>query len=202
MIGLRPRSVRSRLTLWHVVTLAGVLSVYLAGVSLLLFWQMGNVLEGLGKEDVETIKGLLYFTPGGRVDLHEDYHRHSTWKQVEERMVEVLAPDGTVLYQNERLGSRTIDAAPLAEEGATGYSERWTRLSDRSRVIAVSRTYDLQGRPILIRVAYGEGLIWSRLRQTMAILLLALPLALAAAALAGYKMAGRALDPIGNMARR
>jgi hypothetical protein len=55
-----PKQVRARLTLWHVGMLAGVLAVYLGGVSLLLFWQAGNILKRIAAEDLETLKGLLF----------------------------------------------------------------------------------------------------------------------------------------------
>jgi len=66
----------------------------------------------------------------------------------------------------------------------------------------VSKKYNLEGRDILIRVAYGHELIWRRLKETLAILLLAVPFALAAAAFAAYKVASKALEPIEKMAVR
>ena len=47
MIRLRPRRVRTRLTLWYVGLLAVVLFSYLAAVSLLSVWQMNRVLKRL-----------------------------------------------------------------------------------------------------------------------------------------------------------
>lgn len=198
----RPRRVRARLTLWYVATLAGVIGVYLAVVSVLLFWQMNRVLTHLAEEDLETVKGLLYFHADGRMDLHEEYHHHAAWRQVEERYLEVLTPDGGILYRNQKLGARTMGGPPLPGEGERAYSERSTRMSDGTAVVLVSGRYDLQGKPVLIRVAYSEDLIWGRLQETLAILLLALPVALAAVALIGYKVAARALDPVEKMARR
>src|SRR5258706_144036 len=69
-------------------------------------------------------------------------------------------------------------------------------------VILGSRQLLLQGYPILIRLAYSQKPIWNRLTHFLLILLLALPLTLAAAGFAGYMMANRALDPIGQMAQR
>ena len=199
---IRLRRVRARLTLWYVMPLAGVIGVYLAAVLLLLFWQMNRVLTHLAEEDLETVKGLLYFRADGQLDLHLEYHHRAGWRQVQERLLEVLAPDGRILYRNERLGSRSIGGPPFPGEGERVYSERSTRMSDGTAVVLVSGKYDLHGRRVLIRVAYSEDLIWGRLQETLAILLLALPLALAAIGLVGYKMAARALDPIEKMARR
>lgn len=199
---LRPKRVRARLTLWYVGMLAVILGVYFVGVSLLLAWQMDGILKRLAAEDLETVKGLLYFQPDGRVGVREDYHHHTDWKQVQERLLEVLAPDGTILYRNERLGDRTIGGAPFSGEGERGYSGRTARMSDGTNVVLISRKYELDDRPILIRVGYSQDLIWNQLRGTLLILILASPLVLAGTAYAGYQMVGRTLEPVTKMARR
>jgi heavy metal sensor kinase len=153
-------------------------------------------------EDLETVKGLLYFRADGSLDLREDYHHHTAWKQAEERFLEVLDPGGRILFLNARLGMRTLGGPPFPGEGAGTYSDRSAELSDGTKVVLVSGTFELQGRPILIRIAYGEYLVWDRLWETLSILLMALPLALAATALASYKMAARALNPIEKMAQQ
>ena len=110
-MSIAPKRLRTRLTLWYVGTLAAVLALYLVGVSLLLVWQMDAVLKKLAAEDLETVKGLLYFQPDGKVGVREDYHHHTDWKQVQERFLEILAPDGAVL-------KRTVaDDAPLIFRG-------------------------------------------------------------------------------------
>lgn len=198
----RPKRVRTRLTLWYIGILAGILAVYFAGVSVLLFWQMGGVLKRLAAEDLETVKGLLYVEDDGQVGVREDYHHHSDWKQVQERLLEILGPDGTILYRNGRLGDRTIGGTPFAGEGEHGYSGRSERMSDGTPIILISRKYGLQGRTILIRVGYSQYLIWNELKETLLVLLLACPLVLAGTAYAGYKMVGRTLDPVTRMADR
>jgi heavy metal sensor kinase len=202
VIALIPKQVRARLTLWHVAMLAGVLAVYLGGVSVLLFWQAENILKRLAAEDLETLKGLLFVADDGQVGLREDYHHHTDWKQVQERLLEILEPGGSILYRNELLGDRSLGGPPFAGEGQDGYSGRTAKMSDGTPVILISRKYDLQGRTILIRVGYGQDLIWNQLKQTLLVLLLASPLVLAGAAWAGYKIVGRTLDPVSKMARR
>jgi heavy metal sensor kinase len=198
----RPRRVRTRLTLWYVGTLAAILGVYLAGVSLLLLWQMDTILKRLAAEDLETVKGLLYVGPDGQVEVREDYHHHSDWKQVQERLLEILAPDGTILYRNERLGNRTAGGPPFAGEGEHGYSGRTATMSDGTPVILVSRKYDLEGKTVLIRAGYQQDLIWNELKRTLVVLIVASPLVFAGTAYAGYKMVGRTLDPVTKMAHR
>jgi heavy metal sensor kinase len=182
--------------------LAGVLCVYFAGVGLLLFWEAGNILKRIAAEDLETVKGLLYVADDGQVGVREDFHHHTDWKQVQERLLEILAPDGSILYRNERLGHRVLGGAPFAREGESGYSGRTARLSDGTAVILISRKYELQGRTVLIRVGYSQDLIWNQVKQTLLILLVASPVVLAGAAWAGYRIVGRALDPVSLMAHR
>ena len=50
----RPKRIRTRLTFYYVGMLAGVLALYFAGVSVLLFWQASNILKRLAAEDLET----------------------------------------------------------------------------------------------------------------------------------------------------
>lgn len=198
----RPKRIRTRLTLYYVGMLAGVLALYFAGVSLLLFWQASNILKRLAAEDLETVKGLLYHEDDGQVNVREDFHHHSNWKQVQERLLEILSPEGTILYRNERLGDRTIGGPPFPGEGVRGYSGRTAKMSDGAAIILISRQYDLQGQTVLIRVGYSEDLIWNELRDTLLVLILASPLILAGTAYAVYATVGRALEPVSKMAHR
>lgn len=199
---LLPKGVRTRLTLWYVLVLASVLVIYIAGASLVLVWQMKAQINRQVIQDLETVEGLLYFTEDGHLHFSDDYHNHPESKLVQERMLEVLSPVGEILFKNDQLGKRTMGGAPFPGEGVGGYSERSERISDGTRVVLASRVHIMNDRPILLRVAFSEEPIWSRLQQLLAILLLALPLALAAAFYAGYKMAGRVLDPIEKMTQR
>jgi heavy metal sensor kinase len=198
----RPKRLRTRLALWYVAMFAAVLAVYFTGVSLLLFWQGSNILKRIAAEDLETLKGLLYFEDNGRLNVREDYHHHTDWKQVQERLLEVLSPDGKILYRNEKLGDRTLGGPPFTGEGEKGYSGRSAKMSDGAPIILISRTYVLSGQPMLIRVGYSQDLIWNQLKQTLLILLATSPLILAGMAYAVYTTASRALDPVDKMTSR
>src|SRR5579872_2271 len=197
-----PKDVKTRLTLWYVLVLAGVLMVYIAGASLGLVWQMRSQLSHQLVQDLETVEGLLYFSGDGHLHFNDGYHNHPESKLVQERMLEVLAPDGEILFKSDQLGDRTLGGASFSGEGVGGYSERSVRLSDGTRVLLASRAHTMQDRTVLIRVAFSEEPIWSRLKQTLAISILAFPIALIAAAYAGYQMANRVLDPIEAMVQR
>jgi heavy metal sensor kinase len=199
---LRPRHLRTRLTVWYVSVLAALLILAWAGTCVLLFLQLRSQLDHFAVEEIETVEGLFYLEPGGQLRMRDDYHNHPESKEVIERYVEVLSPDGTVLLRNEKLGDRRLGGMPFSGEGVGGYSERSARLSDGTRVRLVSRVHSLDGHPLLIRLAHSEEPLFSRLKELLAASLLVLPLALAVAGLAGYGLARRALSPIEQMARR
>lgn len=198
---MRPRHLRTRLTLWYVSGLAILLALAWAGTCGLLFWQLRKQLGHFSIEEIETVEGLLYFTPGGQLRLRDDYHNHPESKDVIERYLEVRGADGSVLYRNGRLGSRALGGPPFAGEGVGGYSERSERLSDGTRVRIVSRVHALDGRPVLIRLAHSEEPLYQRLGDLSLASLLILPAVLLIAWAAGYGLARRALSPIEKMAR-
>lgn len=199
---LRPRNLRTRLTLWFVSVLAALLILAWAGTCTLLFWQLRNQLDHFSIQEIETVEGLFYFTPGGELRLREDYHNHAESKDVIERYLEVRSPDGAVAFRNDRLGNRSLDGMPFRGEGIGGYSERSKRLSDGTRVRVVSRLHSLDGHPLLIRLAHSEEPLHKSLQELSLASLLVLPLILTVAWVAGYGLARRALSPIEQMARR
>ncbi len=199
-MGRWPKHIRTRLTLWYVLVLAALLVFYSIGTSLLLVWHLKQQLGHQAIEDLETVEGLLYYGADGTLHLRDDYHNHPESKLIQERLLEILSPDGRVLYRNDRLGTRALGGRPFYGEGVGGYSERSLQLSDGTRVRLVSRRHSLAGHPVLIRLAYSEEPIWQHLEGMALVFSLALPVALALAGIAGYKLAQRALAPVEDMA--
>ncbi len=202
MRNLRPRHVRTRLTLWYIAVLASVLVLSWGVTASFLFLQMRSQLDNYAVQDIETVEGLLYFDAGGRLILREDYHNHPESKQVLERLVEIRSSTGSVLYRNERLGDQALGGNPIPGEGEGGYSIRSARLADGTTARMASRRHTLDGRSLLIRLGYSEQPIWARFDELAVASLLAVPIALALAGLGGYVLAKRALAPLEQMAFR
>jgi heavy metal sensor kinase len=198
----RPRHIRTRLTLWYVFVLASVLVLSWSLTAAFMFFQMRSQLDHYAVQDIETVEGLLYFDAGGRLLLHEDYHNHPESKQVLERYLEVLSPEGGVLYRNERLAGQPLGGRPIPREGQNQYSNRSAHLADGTPLRMVSRRHVLDGHPILIRLAYSLRPIWGRFQEFGAASLLALPIVLVLAGIAGYLLTGSALAPLQEMAGR
>ena len=199
---LRPTHVRTRLTLWYVFMLAGVLLLSWGLTASFLFLQLRNQLDHYAIQDIETVEGLLSFGASGALTLREDYHNHPESKQVLERYLEVRSPEGGVLYRNERLVGQELGGNPIPGEGEGGYSTRSARLADGTPVRMVSRRHTLDGRPLMLRLAYSEKPIWARFEELAVASLLALPVVLALTGFAGYLLAQRTLAPLEVMARR
>jgi heavy metal sensor kinase len=169
---------------------------------LVSFLQLRSQLDHYAIQDIETIEGLLSFNASGHLTLREDYHNHAESKQVLERLVEVRSSEGSVIFRNDRLGNQPLDGNPIPGEGEGGYSTRSARLADGTPVRLVSRRHTLDGHSILIRLAYSESSIWVRFDELAVAWLLAVPIVLVLAGLAGYVLARRALAPLEDMACR
>jgi heavy metal sensor kinase len=201
-VRFRPRYIRDRLTLWYVGIFGAVLGIYICGACILQYWQLSDQLHHAEIQDLETVEGLLYFTPDGRLLLHEDYHSHPQSHLLLDRYMEVLSPDGQVLLRNERLHGMDLGGAPASREGEVGYESKRMHLADGTRALAISHLHILQGKPLIIRLAYSTQPLTERLFQFIGLLLLAMPAALIVAGFAGYRVAGKALNPLEEMARR
>ncbi|MGH7970812.1 MAG: ATP-binding protein, partial [Limisphaerales bacterium] len=199
---MTPRNVRTRLTLWYVTVLAGVLLIYGGSTSALMFLRLRTQLDRLAVEDLETVEGFLTFDASGKLFLRNDYHDHPYPLQMQERLMEVWSGDGKVLYRNELLGDRALGEPPAPGEGAVSYSQRSARLPDGTRVRLISKRHTIEGHPTLIRLGFDEASLWRSFWEAVLGLIAGLPLALGIAGAAGYFLARRALSPIERMARR
>ena len=104
MISLRPKHVRTRLTLWYIALVATVLVLSWSLVGLLLLLQLRSQIDHYAVQDIETVEGLLFFGSAGGLELREDYHNHAESKQVLEWLLEVRSPDGDVFVPQRTSG--------------------------------------------------------------------------------------------------
>ncbi len=194
--------VRTRLTLWYVAILAGVLLIYGGSTCAIVLLQLRTQVDHLAIEDLETVEGFLSFGSDGKLHLRDDYHDHPYSPEMQERFLEVHADDGTLLYRNERLAERVLGGTPEPGEGVNSYSPRSIQLVDGLRVRLISKRHMIEGHPTLIRLGFSEDPMWQRFWQLVFGLIIGLPLALGLAGVGGYFLARRALSPVERMARR
>jgi heavy metal sensor kinase len=190
------------LTLWYGSIFSLILSLYICGASFLHYRQLNDQLYRAEIQDLETVEGLLYVSPDGRLLLHEDYHSRPESRLLLDRLMEVLDQRGQVAFRNEKLHGQELGGDPLSHEASAGYFARRLQLADGSQVLCVSHLHGFKGRNLLLRVAYSTDPLKVRLLEFLGALLLAMPFALILAGFAGYRMAGKALNPVEQMANR
>jgi heavy metal sensor kinase len=201
-VTLRPTNLRTRLTLWYVGVLALLLIVY---ATVVLAFQYGVLTRQLYHDEVQdvvTVEGLLFFSEAGDLQLRQNYYSRPQSHLLVDRLMEVRDLSGKVLYRSSTLHDMTL-GGPLREgEGDAGFDERLIRLSDGSHAFVVSHIHTMQGRTVVIRLGYDLGPLRDRMIQFFLMLLIAIPLALVLAAVAGQSIAKRALRPLEQMTSR
>jgi heavy metal sensor kinase len=195
---LRPRNVRSRLTLWYVLVLAGLLALYAGVASLFLFLSLREDFDHNLLEDLETIEGMLAKEPNGGISLRSG-HPDAAEPRVG-HFIEVWSPEGSLLYRSAALQDQTLGGPPTADEGPHDAIPFTARLSNGTRVRLASGVYHVEDRRVVVRVAYSQEALWRELGEFGEVLLLGFPIAVLLAGFGGYALARKALSPIDSMA--
>ena len=197
---LRPRHVRTRLTLWYLVVFGAILTVYIAGTSTFLYFSHLETLDDNLGDAIEGLEPLIQLAPDGALRFAANSEQPDPDRQ-QHQYLEILTPDGRTLYRNPALHS-PLGGHPFPGEGVSGYSQRSSRLADGSRIRIGSRLHEVGDRKVLIRLAVSEEPLWRELKEFLTILWLGLPVVLAIAGFVGYGLARRILKPLGEMAQR
>lgn len=196
----RPRSMRVRLTLWYAGALAVVLALYAGGVYIFLRHSLTAELDHRLHDDFEVAEQMLGRTPEGGIrwqaaEPYEDEDAGDTgW-------VDVWSPDGKLLYRNSAFAKV---GAPALTVGLIEQGQRYESVTVSSGVPLrlLSRTYAIDGLPVVMRVARSAASLQQELEELLFVLLLGLPVAVGVTGVGGYALARRALAPVGRMAAR
>jgi signal transduction histidine kinase len=199
---IRPTNIRTRLAIWFVAILASILTIYIAAVFSFQYVLLERQIFHDEIQDVETVEGLLFFDPQGKLQLQENYHSHPQSRLLEDRLMEVRDLSGTVLYRSANLNDAPLGGATFQDEGASSYNPRSTWLPDGTHVLLISHIHPIHDKLVLIRLGYSMAPLRERMAHFFLILLLATPIGLVAAGFAGYSIARRALRPLDLMAAR
>jgi heavy metal sensor kinase len=196
MIRIKPRSVRVRLTLWHIGVMLAVLGVYAAGVYAVVRNNSSRLLDERLHESFDWASDMLAQRPDGTIAPYDETGEgDSPWLQV-------WSLDGHLLYDTPEARRNPV---PRSDKLAVAAKEedRTVTISEVSPPFRVmSGGARIGARPVLVQVARSEGEITQSLNQLIYILFLGLPGAVAVAGVGGYLLARRALAPIERMAER
>jgi heavy metal sensor kinase len=153
-------------------------------------------------QDVVTVEGLLYFDSSGRLQLKQDYYSRPQSHLLVDRYMEVRDRTDNVLYSSPTLHGMRLGGRVRDGEGDSHNDERIIRLEDGSHVFLISHIHGMDGRTLLIRLGYSLAPLRTSMWQFLLLLIIAIPVALALAAIAGQAIARRALRPIDQMTQR
>src|SRR5436853_3929538 len=196
MRGLKPRSVRVRLTLWHIGFMLLVLGVYASAVYTIVRDNSSRLMDERLHDDFDWASDMLAQRPDGSIAPYDETGEgDSPWLQV-------WSLDGHLLY----------DTPEARRNPVPGGARLATAAKEEDRIITIPEVNPpyrvmsggarIGGRPVLVQVARSEGPIAQNMNQLIYILFLGLPGAVAVAGLGGYLLARRALAPIDRMAER
>ena len=196
---LKPTSLRTRLTLWYVGVLALLLVVYATAVFAIQYVALTRQIYHDEVQDVITVEGLLFFDQNGNLQLTQNYYSRPQSHLLVDRLMEVRDLSGKVLYSSSTLRGMALGGPLRAGEGDAGFDERFVELQDGTHAFVVSHIHTMQGRTVVIRLGYDLAPLRARMYQFFLLLFIAIPIALALAALAGQSIAKRALRPLEEM---
>ena len=196
---LKPTSLRTRLTLWYVGVLALLLVVYATAVFAIQYVALTRQIYHDEVQDVITVEGLLFFDQNGNLQLTQNYYSRPQSHLLVDRLMEVRDLSGKVLYSSSTLRGMALGGPLRAGEGDAGFDERFVELQDGTHAFVVSHIHTMQGRTVVIRLGYDLAPLRARMYQFFLLLFIAIPIALALAALTGQSIAKRALRPLEEM---
>jgi heavy metal sensor kinase len=202
-LSFRSGNLRLRLTLWYGTAFSILLLLHIGVATYVHYRQLLAQGFRAANEETETVEGLIYWTSDRKISVNEDYFNNPQIRFRLDRLLEVLAPDGTILYRNHRLNETELGGPPLPNEGVNGsYNERTLKLSDGRNVLVVSHFHLLNGRPVILRLALDEAPLLANVMRFLSVLLLLAPITVMVAVALVYRVTSSALSPLSTMVRR
>ena len=199
---LRTGNLRLRLTLWYGTAFSVLLLLHIGVATYVHYQQLTNQAIHAEIQDLETTEGLVYQAPDGSIRMNEDYFNNPQMPLRLDHLLEILSLDGTVLFRDRKLHGVAIDGPPMPQEGIGSYNERSIKLSDGRTVLVVSHFHRLNGRPMIVRLAYDEAPLFANIARFLGVLCLLAPITILVAMWVVFRVAARALSPLSSMVRR
>ena len=184
-----------RLTLWYVLAMVVVLGVYVGGVYVFVSRSVSEALDRQLRQDFNWVYASLYVDDSGMYMLNEperfDPDFPLPWVQV------WRGDRSRLVYRNAEAMFRQIPESRSVAEGIT------TLETPDGPMRIMTQRGRLQGpfadSRVVIQVGRSDSPEAAQLRYLALLLVLGLPVAVAASGLGGYVLARRALAPIERM---
>lgn len=188
-------SLRARLTLWSVAATLIVLGLYAIGIFVLVQHNLSVALDDRLRSDFRWATEMADQRPDGTLTWFEgdEWNEESPWLQV-------WTPEGELLYRTAV--ARRIPVPSSNELLRTDHQDIVVVSSAPAPFRLLGGPATIGTRPVVVQVGRSEAVMQRELRELGLVLLLGLPLGVAAAAAGGYSLASRALSPVDGMAER
>ncbi len=190
---LRPRHVRTRLTLWYVAVLSGVLAVYIASTLLFMRVSLHRQLDEGLRAAFGHLVDRLTSGPEGAMAV-----TGSAGSGDPGSLAEVWSPAGELLYRSPRLGTQVL-GRPEPTIPPSGSINNLT-LANGTPLRVLSQRHAIGDRDVVIRVGVSEENLHHEWRELLTGIAFGLPAAILIAGFAGDWLARRALRPLERMA--
>jgi heavy metal sensor kinase len=198
---VRRLGLRARLSLWFAAAVFVVITPYAVAVLALQWRALTDALEHHLEEDYEVAIQMLEASEGGRVAWRSPEEFDPGYDAGAQRWVEVWSPAGTLLFRRGTERDRGLqDSLPPAIGSGLGFRSERGWIDTPVRVFTGERV--VNGVPIVVRVGRPEDHVREEFATLLAIFLFSIPIAVLAAAGAGYLVAGRALSPVARLVER
>jgi len=198
----RPGNLRLRLTLWYGAAFSILLLLHIGVATVVHYRQLIAQSFRAANEETRTVEGLMYQTPEGQISINESYFNHPEVRLSLDRLVEILSPDGRLLFRDSKLHGVDLGGPVIPNEGIGSHNERFFTLSDGRKVMVVSHYHFFNGKPTILRVAYDEAPLYANVARFLGVLMLLAPITIVVALWVVYTVAGKALSPLSSMVRR
>jgi len=196
------RTLRGRLTLLYGILLTLGLAFYAVGTSVYLLHELREQQDISLDRDIETVEGLISLSPGGEVELRSEEGEARVDSPERGYLLEIWSADGKPVYLSERLDGASLGPAPDVTKKPLDMSPHSYRLQDGTRVRGTARLHQIDGRALLLRLAVSEEPLWKEFWDMVSVLAIGLPVTVLLIGFAGYVVAGKALQPVDEMAQR
>ncbi|MCY4662594.1 MAG: ATP-binding protein [Acidobacteria bacterium] len=190
-----PRTLRVRLTAWHVAVMVVVLAIYVTAVLLIVTRNASRALDARLRSDFRWAAGMAQREPDGSLSWFEGdpWSEDSPWLQV-------WAADGSLAYRTAVARRLPVPGSETLLDRADGRIVSIPSEPAPFRVLA--RRITIGDEPVIAQVGRSEALMRQEIVELALVLLLGLPLSVVAAGLGGYYLARRALAPLARMTDR
>lgn len=196
----RALSIRTRLSIGYAATLSLLLLVYAAFVYVTVRERFGVEIDHRLDQEVEIAERSLAKDASGNLVWRPSQDTTDSYQTLANVLwVDVHRLDGTPihLFLGGHARGMTPEPLPYAQRSSGFFS---TKLSSGMPLRVLQREVVADGLHAVIRAAFPEDQLKRELVSLLWVLGLGLPLAVGAAGVAGYWLAGRALSPVARMA--